>query len=99
MVYLEGEDLAAVNNILHTLVVLLNLGGLKRDWKFGSTIWGYDLHTHTFPYAYPSRLMAAHVIFKGEQPRSLQTWYSFGASKDKVLLDMAAAQSRAGHAH
>lgn len=43
-VYLEGEDMATIDNILRSLVILLNLGGLKDDREFGSTIWGYDLH-------------------------------------------------------
>ena len=53
--------MAAIDDILHSLVILLNLGGLKNDREFGSAVWGYDLHTPTQPTSF--RLMAAHLFF------------------------------------
>lgn len=52
-VYLEGEDVAAIGDILHSLVILLNLGGLKDDRKFGSTVWWYNLHIPTYIFVRP----------------------------------------------
>ena len=52
--------MAAIYDILHRLVILLNLGGLKNNRKFGSAVWGYDLHTATQCTSF--RLMAAHVF-------------------------------------
>lgn len=43
--YREGEDVAAIDNILHRLVVQLNFGGLEDDGELCSTVWGNDLHT------------------------------------------------------
>ena len=39
--------MAAIDNILHRLVVQLNFGGLEDDGEFGGAVWGYDLHTAT----------------------------------------------------
>lgn len=44
-VYREGKDVAAVDDILHRLVVQLNFGGLEDNGEFGGAVWGYDLHT------------------------------------------------------
>ena len=55
--YLEGEDVAAIDNILHSLLVVLNPGGLEDDRKLGSAVWRYDLckHIHTWHTYYVGR--------------------------------------------
>lgn len=78
-VYREGEDVAAIDNILHRLVVQLNFGGLEDDGEFSGAVWGYDLHTATCT---SFRALAAHSLMHACEPqscklRSLQTCYSF----------------------
>lgn len=42
--YLKGEDMAAVDDVLHCLLVVLHLGGLEDDRKLGCAASRNDLH-------------------------------------------------------
>ena len=42
--YLEGEDVAAIDDILHRLLVVLHLGGFEDNRKLGCAASRNDLH-------------------------------------------------------